>query len=421
MSEPTGKLAAEVQRASALCDLQRYEEAVSLLETILAAEPQSTMAWCLKSRAELGRGANDDALVAAKHAIALTPESGWPHRLASIALGRSGAHPEAVWHAREAARTDPHDWRSFTTLTRALLHDPNTRTDARDAAQRALQLAPNEAETNMVVGAVAAAERRRDDAEAAFRRVLAIDPQNAAAHNELARLKMPKGVFASPSGLAAAATGFATAVRANPRGAVSRLNLELVLRSFLSRVAYLIFLDAFLVSRLTTAGSAGAARFLAVIALAIPALFAGRFLLNVTIPIRQRLLAIVLRDSRITPAVVCLTAAVGLLVASALAPDNARTGLAGGAAALSLIGRLMLAAQVDKHSRAARGLRSRPVLSTLTLWLIASALAATAASLAYAAVTAKITATAGGLATFVAAAASAAIVACIVRRRRSQG
>jgi len=279
MSAPLDKLAADLQRASALCDLQRYDEAISHVNSILAVEPQSATAWCLKARAELGRGAHEDALLAAKHAIALTPEAGWPHRLASIALGSAGEHQGAMWHAREAARTEPHEWRSYTTLARALLRDPNVRAEARDAALRALQLAPNEPEANMVVGAVAVAERRPDAAAAAYRRVLAIDPQHAAAHNELARLKMPKGRFVGPSGLAEAATGFATAVRADPRGVVSRLNLEMVLRSFLSRVAYLIFLDAFLVSRLTTSSSAGAARFLTVFALAIPTLFAGRFVL----------------------------------------------------------------------------------------------------------------------------------------------
>jgi tetratricopeptide (TPR) repeat protein len=421
MSDPPDKLVGHLQRVSALCDLQRFDEAISHLDTILAAEPQSATAWSLRSRAELGRGAHEDALLAAKHAIALTPQSGWPHRLASIAHGRAGAHQEALWHAREAARAEPLEWRSFTTLARALLHDPKNRDEARGAAQRGLQLAPNETETNMVAGAVAAAARRPDDAEAAYRRVLAIDPQNAVAHNELARLKMPKGRFASPSGLAQAATGFATAVRADPRRTVSRLNLELVLRSFLSRVAYLIFLDAFLVSQLTTSSSAGAARFLLGLALAIPTLFAARFLLNVTTPIRQRLLAIVLRDARITPAVVFLAASIGLLVASALPTAGARTGLAGGAAALSLVGRLMLLTQVTKHSHAARGLKPRPAFSTPTLWLIATALAAAAVSLAYATATAKITGIGGTSATLVAAAASAAIVACIIRRRRSQG
>ena len=63
------------------------------------------------------------------------------------------------------------------------------------------------------------------------------------------------------------ATGFASAVRVDPRAEVSRRNLDVVLRSFLSRVAYLIFLDAFVVSRLTTDSGQEAIRWLAVAAL----------------------------------------------------------------------------------------------------------------------------------------------------------
>ncbi|HEY1777066.1 MAG TPA: hypothetical protein VGG41_12980 [Solirubrobacteraceae bacterium] len=419
MSIPPNKLETELQRASALCDLGRYPEAASLLAAIVATNPESFSAWCLRSRAALGLRDHATALHAAKTAIALAPDAHWPHRLASIALASLGDHPAALWHAREAVRLAPHDWRAFTNLARRLAHQPQDRSEARDAAEHALEIAPHEVEAHMAAGAVAVADGRRADADLAFRRALAIDPQHSPAHNELARLQFKKSRFASPSGLAGAATGFATAVRADPRAETSRKNLDVVLRSFLSRTAYLIFLDAYLVSRLTTSSNAGAARFLAVAALAIPLLFAGRFMTSLNDVVRKRLRSVVLHDPKIRTAVACELLSAALLVVASGAPSSARTALVGVAAASALIGRLILWVQVDNHSRDARGLTARPILSTPILWLLATALVVAAAVIAYAAATARIPAAPGATVTAVLVVGSAAIVASILRRQRS--
>src|SRR5207302_1034027 len=106
----------------------------------------------------------------------------------------------------------------------------------------AVALAPHEADTHLALGGAAAAVGKRADAEAAFQRALSIDPQNTVAHNELARLQLRKSSISRPGALGEAAASFATAVRSDPRADVSRRNFELVIRVFLSRVSYLVFL-----------------------------------------------------------------------------------------------------------------------------------------------------------------------------------
>ncbi|MGH2851233.1 MAG: tetratricopeptide repeat protein [Solirubrobacteraceae bacterium] len=382
MNEPADPRVLQVERATVLCDLHRFEEALAVLGDVLAADPDDPRAWCVCARAELGRGNREAALNAAKHAIALTPDAEWPHRLASIALSGLGKVDDAVWHAREAVRVDPHEWRALTNLAGRLAERAGDHDEAGDAAARALELAPHEVQTHMVAGAVARARGRRSEAEAAFRNALAIDPQHGPAHNELARLRLGRGPVSGPTRLAEAASGFATAVRTDPRLATSRGNLELVLRGFLSRVTYLVWLDAALITRLTTSGDGSTAAVLAVIALVLPAAFAWRFVVEASPAVRARLFELVQRDARVRAAVILELVALACLVGAAAAPA-ARTGFALGAALSALVSRLILLMDLDRHKRAVGGAVPRHSISTTTLWLLVVAFVGAAAALAY--------------------------------------
>ena len=342
--------AGQLARASALCDLGRFDQASSMLAPLLASNPESARAWCLRARAAIGLGDDAGALHAAKSAIALTPEEEWPHRLASIALNRSFEHEAAIWHAREAVRLAPHEWRGYTNLARTLAPHVNGRAEAQRAAEHAIELAPHEVESHLAAGAAAAAAGRRDDADASYRRALALDPQSSAAHNELTRLHLRKATLASPASLAQAATGFETAVRADPHGAVSRRNLDLVLSGFLSWTAYLVFVGAFVAFELAQSGHATSTRWVALTAVAVPALFAARFVGRLTDPLRRHLTALVARNRAISVAVGAELLALGLLAAAAIAPATG-SGLAGGACALALISRVVLASSRQRSAK----------------------------------------------------------------------
>lgn len=98
-------------------------------------------------------------------------------------------------------------------LAEALVRGNSDLVRARQASLRAVTLAPEQPGSHLVFGMVAAAAGQRPEAETAFRRALELDPQNTAAHNELARLHLKQSSVTNPSGLAAAATGFAELAR----------------------------------------------------------------------------------------------------------------------------------------------------------------------------------------------------------------
>ncbi len=326
-----------LERAEGLCELRRYEEALALLSRAVASDPDNPHAWCLMAQAQLGLYRYREALQAAETAIPLAPDEEWPHRLASVALEGLGNYVQAARAAKEAARLAPHTCRAWRL------------DEARAGSDRALVLAPDEADVHVAAGTVAAAAGHRGEAETHFRRALAIEPDNAAAHNELARLHLKHAHAANPAGLARAAEGFATAVRSDPRAAVSRHNLDLVVREFLTRATYGIWLGTYLVARLGRVISPAVGRIVALVLLAILSLFVWGFVGRLTTDLRRYLVRVLLgRRLRLAAGLDVLAA--GCLIAGLAAPSPLRPGLTIAAPVAALIARLLL----WREARAAR-------------------------------------------------------------------
>ena len=70
--------------------------------------------------------------------------------------------------------------------------------------------------------------------------------------------------------LARASSGFATALQADPRARVARHNLDLMVRSFLGRAAYLLMLVAFATAELFGRSATTLSRVAPVVLLAVP-------------------------------------------------------------------------------------------------------------------------------------------------------
>jgi Flp pilus assembly protein TadD len=406
-----------LQRANALCELRRFAEAAALLHQTIASHPENAEAWSLLAAAELGTGNNEACLQAAETAISLDPESEWPHRLASAALRRMGRIGESIHQAREAIRIDSNSWPAFIELARSLMHNKTDLKEAREAAARALALAPDRAAPHLAAGVVAAASKDRTGAEACFRNALSIDPENTAAHNELARMQTKRQTRINPTGLANAATGYATSIRIDPQADQGRHKLEVVLRMFLAKTSYLILLDAYIIARLTANSSTATARLLPVIFLAVPAAYATRFVTRLDTSLRAHLVRLLTRERNIRLAAGLDTIAIACLLASALAPQSARAALAGAAALSTLIARLILWSQIQHSSRAARGLPASPTLSTTTFALIATALILAAILMVYATTTAH--AGTGGIVFAVLCAIGSGAILYRIRRRQS--
>lgn len=214
----------EAERARVLIDAGRFDEAKGLLQTALAREPDDGAKWCLYALCMVRLERPQEALQAARRAAVLEPDDEWPHRLASIALCSQRDYRAAAVAAREAIRREPDLWQTHAQLALALheLRDQTSVDEAWRAASHAVSLAPEEAETHFVMGVIAQERRQHDIAERAYEKVLALDPAHAAAMNNLGLAQLRRGR------LHAAAEGFTSSLRSDPRLEVARANVESV-------------------------------------------------------------------------------------------------------------------------------------------------------------------------------------------------
>jgi tetratricopeptide (TPR) repeat protein len=231
---------AELVRASTMIDIGRYDDAATVLAHIVAAAPDSARAWCLMSRAQLGRGENHEALQAAGRAISLNPADDWPHRLASTALVSEGRNTEAVSAAQQARRLGPQLWQSHVCLAQAAA--AARRLDvAAEAAATALALAPDQPDVHVAAGKVSLAQRDLWAARSHQERALALDPGHTGAMNELGRISL-RGKDS-----AAAASYFMRAARSAPGVTVFGRNAEIALMRVVTQIAYMALIAAAIV------------------------------------------------------------------------------------------------------------------------------------------------------------------------------
>lgn len=367
--------AAALERARALIELRRYSDAVAILATLGASNPDDPNIWCLLAAAQLGDDQPAEALTLSEHASGLAPDADWPHRLRSRALLNLGRYADAAQAARTAVLLAPDEPAGYIQLAQTLTHVRGRLAEARVAARQALMLTPDQPAAHFVVGVVEAASGNRDEAEAAFRRTLEIDPNHTAAMNELTRLTVNRPLQRrAPTGLADAASGFATAVRTDPRAQTSRYNLELILRRFIALTAYLIFAAALFAADLAPS-SAGSLRHAAPALLVVPMFFAGRFLARMPGELRRHLFAMLGNGSmRVAAAIEAL--AVAALIAGSLTPGHEGDVLLAIAVCSALAARLALLASnirftgSRKSPRRSRVWSVRRVLSIVVLCVI---------------------------------------------------
>jgi tetratricopeptide (TPR) repeat protein len=305
-----------------LCEMRRFDDAAALARRATATAPGDVDAWCLLAQALLGLDDDKEALDAASRAVALAPDYEWPHRLRSVALSSLGRHQDGLLAAIESVRCGPFAWQTHARVAGASsalkLHD-----QAEGAASRALELGSTDSQAWVTAAGVAASRGDRDLAVHRYHRALALDPQDANAHAGLARTELKRSNALNPSGLAAAASGLATATRADPRAQSHRRGIDAILRIFLARTAYAVFLLCFIVVRATAHSGAPAARFIPVVLLALPAAFVARFLANLDRDVRAHLFRTI-RRGLIGVAVMCEVVAIGAIVVGAFLPTTTR-------------------------------------------------------------------------------------------------
>jgi tetratricopeptide (TPR) repeat protein len=185
----------DLQRARALLDVGRFEQARVALGEYLASSPQSVEALCLLARShQLGRD-YDEMLRAADQAVAAAPGSEWAHRLRSIALGKLRLPLQALAAARRAVELAPYAWQPYVIMVDSLLASggSDARREAYQVALQAQRLAPHEPEVHNSRGRVFQAISDPGAARRSYQEALRLDPQNPTARNNLAIVELRQG------------------------------------------------------------------------------------------------------------------------------------------------------------------------------------------------------------------------------------
>lgn len=217
-------------------NLNRPREAADFASRVVAAQPGDPNGWvilahCLESMDEPAR-----ALEIANRAIGLRPDDPEPHLIASRVLRKMKNYSLAIVAGEEAVRLAPMAAATHVNLAVALASLgrgdlslfghllPRHLRRAAEHAANAVRLAPSSAAGYFAAGFVASASGRRRLALQNYRRVLAIDPQHAAAMNNIALIDFHRGR------LGAGGSGFARAIRADPTLSLARGNAIVVVR-----------------------------------------------------------------------------------------------------------------------------------------------------------------------------------------------
>lgn len=249
----------------AMLDTGRVERAGEMLAAALAQQPGSPRLLQLLARQRLLADDAAGALDAADALVSAAPGEPVAHQLRAIALGVLDRHEEAFAAAVESVRLDPLDASTHRSVARAALGARGRLQDGWAAACRAIELEPEEPDSHFLLGVVAESQQQRAVALEAYRRTLALDPEHAAALNNLTLLE--------DGGLARVALGMTRTLALDPDSEYARRNLDGVLERFCWRVAGAGFLGLVLAADAVDAASedptaTGTSRLLALVVLA---------------------------------------------------------------------------------------------------------------------------------------------------------
>ena len=147
------------ERALALCDLGRLDDAEQALREVLREEPDDPFAHGFHALVLVDLDRAEEALQSASTAIALAPELSLGHTARARALLSLERFKEAETSANEAIRLDPEDADTQVVLAAALL-GRGRYAEALAAADKALSLEP-ESESALGLRALALAMSER--------------------------------------------------------------------------------------------------------------------------------------------------------------------------------------------------------------------------------------------------------------------
>jgi tetratricopeptide (TPR) repeat protein len=140
------QLSRHIARAEALSELGRRQQALDVLNELIASGAEDVRVWRTLAAVYLETGDGERALRAADWVVTFVPGDEWGHRLRASALRLLDRPAEAVSAAEQAVKLGPEVWQSRATLAAALEASGDltqAAAEARKAARLAEQLDPD--------------------------------------------------------------------------------------------------------------------------------------------------------------------------------------------------------------------------------------------------------------------------------------
>ena len=165
--------------------LERFDEAVTAYEHVVAREPEDFESWNNLGNARSATGDFEGSVVALEKAMAIYPEAP-PTRLnLAVALRTVDRGDEAEALLRRTAEEFPDDARALHELY-VQYKKEGRQDDAMPAIEAAIARDPDNANLQLKFGVECGLLSRIDEAEQAFRKVIALDPSVTDAYIGLA-------------------------------------------------------------------------------------------------------------------------------------------------------------------------------------------------------------------------------------------
>jgi tetratricopeptide (TPR) repeat protein len=211
VSEPVSAQVAEAEVAIGKSD---WKSAETKLEVWLAQNPADPRALFDAGYVADAQNRPTDAESLYRRAIAADPRSLEAHLSLGLLLARQGNEDDARPELAIAVTLDPGDagptvkaraWRALARIDRAGLGDGGDTTKASDDLLEALKLSPETTADTLLAADIAEHAGEYDAAEAAYRRVLAKEPNTVAANKGLAHVLIVQKRYADAETLLRAA------------------------------------------------------------------------------------------------------------------------------------------------------------------------------------------------------------------------
>lgn len=165
-----------------------YASSVKLCNSLLIQLGPSEDLLNIKASSQMGLGNAEAAEATIRKAVELKPEQGGLHANAAQINNQLNRPDTALQYALEACRLSPDDPAILIQMA-IVCRDAGDDVHALKFTRQCLQEQPDNVDALQLKGTISMESGNRDDAEAAFRRLVELDPGNALALNMLVNLR----------------------------------------------------------------------------------------------------------------------------------------------------------------------------------------------------------------------------------------